>query len=113
MRFYSSAALVLGVLLVGCEVVVGHQNHGNGGKQIPFHEREYIQDPVEELERKWSFEVSFVFSNALCGLFDRNVFGRDCLFPSVFPLLTVVLFSPYYVLTWIKFAIKIFSIVYH
>jgi hypothetical protein len=58
MRAHSSATLVLGSLMVGCGVVAGHQNHRHREKQIPLHEQEYIQDPVEELERKWSFEVS-------------------------------------------------------
>ena len=66
MRFFSSAELVLGALIVGCGVVTGHQSHGHGGKQIPLHEQEYVQDPVEELERKWSFEVSSVLSTVLC-----------------------------------------------
>jgi agmatinase len=59
MKFYSQRALVLGLWLGGCRVVVGHQHgSGNGEKQVPLHEQEYVQDPVEELERKWSFEVS-------------------------------------------------------
>jgi len=66
MKFCSSAALVLGALIVGCGVVTGHQSHGYGEKQIPLHEQEYVQDPVEELERKWSFEVCSVPSPALC-----------------------------------------------
>jgi len=44
--------------MVGYGVVAGHQDHKHGEKQIPLHEQEYVQDPVEELERKWSFEVS-------------------------------------------------------
>ena len=32
----------------------GHQHE----EQIPLHEKEYVQDSPEELERKWSFEVS-------------------------------------------------------
>jgi hypothetical protein len=55
--------------MAGCGVVAGHQHghHGgaDGGKHVPLHEREYIQDPVEELERKWSFEVRCVFSACL------------------------------------------------
>jgi hypothetical protein len=39
-----------------CGVVVGH---GGGETQIPLHEREFVQGSEEELERKWSFEVSF------------------------------------------------------
>ena len=47
-------------LLVGCVVVVGqHYGGGNGETQGPLHEQEFVQDPVEELERKWGFEVSF------------------------------------------------------
>jgi hypothetical protein len=47
MRF--SIAIVKSILLLGvleCGVA-GHQHH----------EQEYIRDPAEELERKWSFEV--------------------------------------------------------
>jgi len=85
MRFCSSAALVLCALIVGCGVVTGHQSHGHGGKQIPLHEQEYVQDPVEELEKKWSFEVSSILSTALC---DRKgkveSFRKDCLFSLMF-----------------------------
>lgn len=82
MRSCSSAALVFGALIVGCGVVAGHQNHGHGGKQIPLHEREYVQDPVEELERKWNFEVSSV--SLYCILHSRALTGssrKECLFP--------------------------------
>jgi agmatinase len=58
MKFQCSAVVVLGSLMVGYGVVAGHQDHKHGEKQIPLHEQEYVQDPVEELERKWSFEVS-------------------------------------------------------
>jgi hypothetical protein len=88
MRFGSSAALVLGALIVGCGVVTGHQNHGHGGKQIPLHEQEYVQDPVEELERKWSFEVSSILSTALC---DRK--GRTEPFREGLPLFLNVFLS--------------------
>lgn len=46
--------------LAVCEFVAGH-NHGHEHgheKEVPLHEREWIQDSKEELERKWSFEVS-------------------------------------------------------
>jgi hypothetical protein len=94
MRSYSSAALVLGALIVGCGCVAGHQNHGHGGKEIPLHEREYVQDPVEELERKWSFEVSSV--SFYCILHSRALAGssrRECLFSLVvsFPKSCLVL----------------------
>lgn len=50
------------LLWLGCGVV-GHERDvgekGEGG-QIPVYEKEYIQDTVEELERKWSFEVCFL-----------------------------------------------------
>jgi hypothetical protein len=58
MRGDYSAALLLGFLIVGCGVVAGHQDHLHREKQIPLHEQEYVQDTAEELERKWSFEVS-------------------------------------------------------
>jgi agmatinase len=48
-------------LLVGCGVVVGQHYGGgnrNGETQVPLHEQEFVQDPAEELERKWGFEVS-------------------------------------------------------
>lgn len=38
----------------------GHGHHGEeieGGKEIPLHEREWVRDSAEELERKWGFEV--------------------------------------------------------
>lgn len=94
MRSCSSAALVFGALIVGCGVVAGHQNHGHGGKQIPLHEREYVQDPVEELERKWNFEVSSV--SLYCILHSRALTGssrKECLFPLVvsFPTSCLVL----------------------
>ena len=45
-----------------CRVLGGVHGHEHGHqheeKQIPLHEQEYIQDSAEELERKWSFEVS-------------------------------------------------------
>ncbi|KAH8769773.1 arginase family-domain-containing protein [Hyaloscypha finlandica] len=58
--------------MAGCGVVAGHQHghHGgaDGGKHVPLHEREYIQDPVEELERKWSFEWGFSGVNSFAHL---------------------------------------------
>jgi hypothetical protein len=55
--------LVRTLLLLGWGVgvgVLGHEHEGemgDGEGQLPLHTLEYIQDPVEELERKWSFEV--------------------------------------------------------
>jgi hypothetical protein len=41
---------------------VGHERqhgHGHGhAEETPLHEREWVKDSKEELERKWSFEVS-------------------------------------------------------
>lgn len=51
-----SQALILTVCGV---VVVGHADHDHGdGKEIPLHEREWVKDGAEELERRWGFEVS-------------------------------------------------------
>jgi hypothetical protein len=106
MRFCSSAALVLGALIVGCGFVTGHQDHGHGGKQIPLHEQEYVQDPVEELERKWRFEVSSILSTAHCDRKGKTKFSREGLplFLKIFsPLSCLVLILC--ISTWIKFAI--------
>lgn len=45
---------VLGAGLVG---VSGHAHAADGEQEVPLHERPFVQDSVEELERKWSFEV--------------------------------------------------------
>lgn len=45
-----------------CGVVVGHETFHGEGKQIPLHEQDFVQDSPEELERKWSFEVSLSLS---------------------------------------------------
>ena len=37
-------------VLVGLSGVLGHE--------VPLHERPFVKDSLEELERKWSFEVS-------------------------------------------------------
>lgn len=52
---FSTLLLMAGI----CGVVVGHGIHEE--KQVPLHEQEFVQDSEEELERKWSFEVSCVF----------------------------------------------------
>lgn len=57
MKFSSSicSALIGGVI----SGVTAHSHHAEDGeKEVPLHEREYSQDSPEELERKWSFEVS-------------------------------------------------------
>lgn len=46
--------------LVVCGVVTGHSHESHGEKEVPLHEREWIKDGAEELERKWGFEVSSV-----------------------------------------------------
>ncbi|KAE9367376.1 Arginase/deacetylase [Stipitochalara longipes BDJ] len=51
-----------------CVVVAGHQDHRHGEKHIPLHEQEYVQDPVEELERKWNFEWGFSGVNSFAHL---------------------------------------------
>lgn len=35
-----------------------HEREGEGAFESPLHEREWVKDSPEELERKWSFEVS-------------------------------------------------------
>jgi len=55
--------VVLLGLVLGCGVVLGH-GHGEG----ELHEQVYVQDSREELERKWSFEVS-------CYIFFFGFFG--------------------------------------
>ena len=42
--------------LSALSAVLGHEEHG----EVPLHERPFVQDSPEELERKWSFEVSGV-----------------------------------------------------
>lgn len=57
--------ITLTLLLALCGVVTGHGGpghghvHGKAEEEIPLHEREWVKDSAEELERKWSFEVSF------------------------------------------------------
>jgi hypothetical protein len=56
---FTFTALLLAAGICG---VVGHTHHGETGeaKQVPLHEQEFVQDTPEELERKWSFEVSLL-----------------------------------------------------
>ena len=53
-------------LLVGglvCGVAVGHSHHEEEGGQFdPLAAPEYVKESVEELEKKWSFEVCDLFS---------------------------------------------------
>jgi len=45
-------------ILALCRVVAGHAGHHHGHEEeLPLHERPFVQDSAEELERKWSFEV--------------------------------------------------------
>ncbi|KAH8589325.1 arginase family-domain-containing protein [Bisporella sp. PMI_857] len=54
MRLYLTLVVAL------CKVVVGHAGPDHGeGKELPLHEREFVQDSAEELQRKWSFEWGF------------------------------------------------------
>ena len=76
MKFSLSLALgfgwVLGWGVVGHQHFHGEKGEGNGEgegegigegmgdreREVPLHEREWVKDDKEELERKWSFEVS-------------------------------------------------------
>jgi hypothetical protein len=50
---------VLVLTICGSGVAGNAHEHGHHHEeQIPLHEREYVQDSPEELERKWTFEVS-------------------------------------------------------
>lgn len=57
-----SRSLALAVALL-CGVVEGHEHgpghHHAGEADVPLHEQPFVQDSAEELERKWSFEVSW------------------------------------------------------
>lgn len=57
MKCLSSVCNVLMGGLISGVTAHSHHNH-DGEKEVPLHEREYSQDSPEELERKWSFEVS-------------------------------------------------------
>jgi len=57
------AALGLGAV---CGVVAHQHQHPGDEAQVPLHEQEFVQDSAEELERKWSFEVSFEGFVCLC-----------------------------------------------
>jgi hypothetical protein len=50
----SSTVLLLTLRICGVVVVAGHS-----GLQVPLHEQDFVQDSLEGLERKWSFEVEF------------------------------------------------------
>jgi hypothetical protein len=52
------SALLLASAICG---IAAHSHHGEtgGANQTPLHEQEFVQDGPEELERKWSFEVSW------------------------------------------------------
>jgi hypothetical protein len=56
--------LPVSLLLLACRTgsVLGHGGNEDERSEIeiPLHEREWVQDSAEELERKWSFEVSHV-----------------------------------------------------
>lgn len=45
--------------LAVCGVVAGLSYEATDlEKEVPLHEREWVKDGAEELERKWGFEVS-------------------------------------------------------
>ena len=55
MRFQNTALLAL----CGVGFVKAHDHHHHRGEEVelPLHERQFKKDSVEELERKWGFEV--------------------------------------------------------
>jgi hypothetical protein len=52
---FSSSVLLVGRVISG---VSAHSHHHEAEAQKPLHEKDYVQDSVEELERKWNFQVS-------------------------------------------------------
>ena len=47
-------------ILALCRVVAGHAGHHlETDEELPLHERPFVQDSPEELQRKWSFEVRY------------------------------------------------------
>ena len=67
MRVSLPTSLLVGTALawLGCGVVEAfeheHQHeHGGHEGQVPLREQGFTQDSKEELERKWSFEVSLL-----------------------------------------------------
>lgn len=72
MRFAPTLLFAAGL---GLGLVRGH-DHSHGGKdgeekEIPLHERDFVKDSAEELERKWGFEVSLFLSSIRSGLLLR------------------------------------------
>jgi len=67
MKFAPSLLFAAGL---GLGLVSGHEphHHGSEEKDIPLHEREFVKDSAEELERKWGFEVSLFLSYLSSGL---------------------------------------------
>jgi len=84
----------LTLFLALCGVVAGHDHHEHHhGEEIPLHEGEWVKDSPEELERKWSFEVSewFLFFFLEGGRLEveegwvwRHVLIFSCFIPFVF-----------------------------
>ncbi len=70
---------VLALWGMGGGVVNGHVHaHGDEGvDEVPLHERPFVKDSVEELERKWSFEVGlfFFFVGFACFFFGGLRYG--------------------------------------
>lgn len=65
MRIFNGGIIAAG-LLVG--VALSH-SHGEEAEQLPLHERVWEKDTVEELKRKWEFEVRLVdFFISILGL---------------------------------------------
>jgi hypothetical protein len=82
-----STSLILAVAFV-CGVVEGHEHgpghHHAGEAEVPLHEQPFVQDSAEELERKWSFEVSYVL------LLQYSSENRVTMSEEVHPLLYII-----------------------
>ncbi|KAG9247001.1 arginase family-domain-containing protein [Calycina marina] len=54
MKLSLTSALLL------CNIVLGYAGHSHGQEEeVPLHQKPFVQDSVEELQRKWSFEWGF------------------------------------------------------
>jgi hypothetical protein len=76
MKFLTSIFFLSGVL--SGVTSHSHSDHHNPTDQIPLHEQAYTQDSNEELERKWGFEVSIIYSFAVSEISYVGVVSLDC-----------------------------------
>ncbi|CZT51674.1 related to agmatinase [Rhynchosporium secalis] len=67
MRLTKTFGLVVAFYGVGSVVAQGHHEHA-AQSQTPLHEREFVKDSAEELERKWGFEWGFNGVNSFAHL---------------------------------------------